>query len=224
MKGSTKYLNILVPTLILACVVLFYMDDVISEGFQSPSPLFTAPPSNTTTYCIYLISKPGSSNNIIPVKVTSISSSGLSTLTLTPTTTNNPSKWTAGGISLSKQNAAYTFFIGFSSTMGSKLIDYDVDAYRGGVWRKSTTLITSGQIHYKTNSSRPLQKANATNTISNNQIILPYSSNLTTNKKLLPNGLSGITFSSMQYGNTINNSGDPNNSNSIIRILLNFSS
>lgn len=34
MKGSAKYLNILVPTLVLACVALFYMDGLISEGFQ----------------------------------------------------------------------------------------------------------------------------------------------------------------------------------------------
>lgn len=34
MKGSAKYLNILVPTLIFACVALFYMDGLMNEGFQ----------------------------------------------------------------------------------------------------------------------------------------------------------------------------------------------
>lgn len=61
MKGSVKYLNILVPTLVLACLVLFYMDGVMSEGFQSGvcGPILTP---NTNTYSIYIFkqSKPTS--------------------------------------------------------------------------------------------------------------------------------------------------------------------
>lgn len=50
MKDSAKYLNILVPTLIFACVALFYMDGLMSEGFQSSICTF-----NQTTGTIYSI-------------------------------------------------------------------------------------------------------------------------------------------------------------------------
>lgn len=50
MKDSAKYLNILVPTLIFACVALFYMDGLMSEGFQSSRCTF-----NQNTGTIYSI-------------------------------------------------------------------------------------------------------------------------------------------------------------------------
>lgn len=50
MKDSAKYLNVLVPTLIFACVALFYMDGLMSEGFQSSRCTF-----NQNTGTIYSI-------------------------------------------------------------------------------------------------------------------------------------------------------------------------
>jgi hypothetical protein len=50
MKASAKYLNILVPTLIFACVALFYMNGLMSEGFQSSRCEF-----NQNTGTIYSI-------------------------------------------------------------------------------------------------------------------------------------------------------------------------
>lgn len=50
MKDSAKYLNILVPTLIFACVALFYMNGLMSEGFQSSRCEF-----NQNTGTIYSI-------------------------------------------------------------------------------------------------------------------------------------------------------------------------
>ena len=57
MKGAINAKNILVPTLIFACIALFYIDGIMNEGFQPSGgscPLLVPTTPNTTIYSIYV--------------------------------------------------------------------------------------------------------------------------------------------------------------------------
>jgi hypothetical protein len=56
-SNTAKYLNIFLPSLILACIALFYINDDMNEGFQPSGgscPLLVPNTPNTTIYSIYI--------------------------------------------------------------------------------------------------------------------------------------------------------------------------
>jgi hypothetical protein len=111
MKSSAKYLNIIVPTLILACVALFYMDGVMTEEFQSGScgPLLT---TSTNTYSIYIFKQ------TIPPRLVFKAGTG-------------PKAWSS---TASNFTASGTNKLILSNLPSTKLIDYQVFGKSSSSW------------------------------------------------------------------------------------------